>query len=173
MNHGQLRRYVRDIPDFPQAGVLFRDLTPMLRDPDGFRLAVAGLADRAREARPDLILGIDSRGFLFGAPVALELQCGFVPARKPGKLPWAKFSETYTLEYGSGALEIHQDAIEPGQRVVVIDDLLATGGTAAAAARLIERSGGLLVGLLFVVELLALSGRERLGDRPVEALIQY
>lgn len=169
----ELARYIRDVPDFPSPGILFRDLTPLLHDPGAFAATLSRLEAWARLRQPTLIAGIDSRGFLFGAPLALRLGIGFVPLRKPGKLPWARHSESYTLEYGSGTLEMHQDAVAAHDRVLIVDDLLATGGTAAAAARLIARGGGEVVGALFVVELEELGGRARLPETTVHALLKY
>lgn len=162
---------IRDIPDFPKPGILFKDLTPILAAPSAMREVIDCLAHRARKRDPDLVVGIESRGFLFGMPVALELGVGFAPVRKPGKLPYKTIAETYTLEYGANTVEIHEDAVRPGQRVIVIDDLLATGGTAAASARLVERLGGIVVGMEFVIELGFLNGRAALSQYEVEALI--
>jgi adenine phosphoribosyltransferase len=168
-----LKPLIREVPDFPQPGVLFRDITPLLGNPEGFRFTVAQLAERAKTARPGVIVGIESRGFLFGGPVAERLGLPFVPVRKPGKLPAARMSVEYSLEYGENQLDIHEDAFRRGSRVFVIDDLLATGGTAWAAAKLIELLGGVVVGFGFVIELTALAGRTRLQDFPVSALIAY
>ncbi len=164
---------IRDIPDFPVEGILFKDITPLLRDPEAFRKAVCALADQYREQEIDQVLAIESRGFIFGAPLALELGAGFVPIRKPGKLPSEVTAIEYTLEYGSNRLEIHTDAIKPGERVLVVDDLLATGGSAKAAIELAERLGGQIVGTAFVIELLALKGAERLTGYPVYSLIKF
>ncbi len=168
-----LKRFIRDVPDFPQAGVLFRDITPLLGNAAAFRHVVGALADEARQHEPGAIVGIESRGFLFGGPVADRLGLPFVPVRKPGKLPAARMTVEYTLEYGENQLDIHADAIAPGERAFIIDDLLATGGTARAAAKLVELVGGQVAGFGFVVELLALGGRERLRGYRVEALVQY
>ncbi len=168
-----LKSYIRDVPDFPSPGILFRDLTPLLASPAALEAAVSGLEAWARPRRPEIIAGIESRGFLFGAPLALRLGIGFVPLRKPGKLPWRTMDETYTLEYGEGRLEMHEDAIGEGTRTLIVDDLLATGGTAAAAARLIARARAEVVGALFLVELTALSGRSRLPELDIHALIRY
>lgn len=173
MTSHSLKSFIREVPDFPSPGILFRDLTPLLRDPGATRAVVERLAAWARERRPTVIIGIESRGFLFGMPVAALLDLGLVPVRKPGKLPRATLIEEYALEYGSGTLEMHADAIAPGDRAIVIDDLLATGGTARAAANLIERAGGEVVGLGFVVELQSLGGRNLLEGRDVESLIVY
>jgi adenine phosphoribosyltransferase len=164
---------VRDVPDFPIEGVLFKDITPLLREPDAFRQAVLQLADHYRDQAIDQVLAIESRGFIFGAPLALELGAGFVPIRKPGKLPSHTIAAEYTLEYGVNRLEIHTDAIQPGERVLVVDDLLATGGSARAAIELVERLGGIVIGAGFVIELLFLKGVERLAGYPVYSLIKY
>ena len=163
---------IRSIPDFPQKGVLFRDITPVLGDPQAFREVVDRLTALARELRPDRILGIESRGFLMGAPIALELGLGFALARKEGKLPAGKIREEYALEYGTSVLELHSDAVCPGERVVVVDDLLATGGTAAAAGRMVQRLGGTPAGFLFFIELEFLKGRSRLEGYPVHSLVR-
>jgi adenine phosphoribosyltransferase len=169
-----LRAKIRDIPDFPQPGVVFKDITPLLADADCFGAAVGALADLHRDgARPGKVVGIESRGFLLAAPVADRLDAGLTLVRKPGKLPWKTVREEYALEYGTDALEIHEDAIIPGERVLVVDDVLATGGTAAAALRLVERLGGHVVGCAFLVELAFLGGRGRLGARHVDALVTY
>jgi adenine phosphoribosyltransferase len=163
---------VRDIPDFPKPGIIFKDITPILADPAAFRAAVELLADHVATLRPSRIVGIESRGFIFGAPIADRLNLGFVPVRKPGKLPYRSVREEYTLEYGSNALEMHEDAVS-GERVMIIDDLLATGGTAAATARLCTRLGAEVIGYAFVIELAFLNGRKILGDVPTKALIEY
>lgn len=168
-----LKLLIRDIPDFPQPGILFRDITPLLGDPEGFRFVLARLSERAAESNPGAIVGIESRGFLFGGPVADRLGLPFVPVRKPGKLPAARMSVEYSLEYGENQLDIHQDAFPAGTRAFVIDDLLATGGTAWAAAKLIELAGGIVAGFGFVIELTALDGRSRLREFPVSALVSY
>jgi len=169
----QIRRAIRDIPDFPKPGILFRDITPILKDPVIFRLAISEFVQGAKAVGAQKIAGIDARGFLFGATVAHELNVGFVPIRKKGKLPFSTLSEAYDLEYGSAEVEVHSDAFEPGERVVLIDDLLATGGTAAAAIRLIQRAGGTPVLTQFLIELAGLNGRKALGDVPVSAIISY
>jgi adenine phosphoribosyltransferase len=169
----ELRRFVRDVPDFPKPGILFRDITPLLLSPVALRTALEQMEALAVIRRPDVVVGIESRGFLFGVPLAERLGIGFVPIRKPGKLPAETYQERYTLEYGDDAVEVHADAIAAGQRVLVVDDLLATGGTAAASTRLIERMGGEVVGLLFLIELAFLHGRELLPERPVDTLIVF
>lgn len=168
-----LERFVREVPDFPQPGILFRDITPLLSDKDAFAAAVERLGAIAASFAPEAIVGIESRGFLFGAPLALQLGLPFVPVRKPGKLPAARVSVEYSLEYGSGQLEIHQDALRHGQHAFVVDDLLATGGTARATAQLIESIGALVCGIGFVIELSALGGRGVLEPHPVVSLLQY
>jgi adenine phosphoribosyltransferase len=168
-----LRARVRDVPDFPKPGILFRDLTPLMGDGAAMRACVDLLVERARLHRPDVIVAVESRGFIFGAPVAASLGIGFAPVRKPGKLPSRTLRRSYALEYGTDSLEMHADAVTPGKRVVVVDDLLATGGTAAATVELVREQGALVVGALFVVELAFLPGRARLGDVPVEALLSY
>jgi adenine phosphoribosyltransferase len=162
---------IRDIPDFPKPGILFKDITPILGDADAFAEAVDALTDRARRFAPDLVVGIESRGFLFGTPMALALGVGFAPVRKLGKLPYETIAEEYALEYGTNTVEMHRDAVRPGQRVVIVDDLLATGGTAAAAAALVERLGGTVAGYTFLVELGFLRGRDRLPGREIAALM--
>jgi len=167
-----LQRLIREVPDFPTPGVLFRDITPLLADPEGLAASVAGLAELASDLDPHYVVAAEARGFLLGPALALALGAGFVLARKPGKLPRATVSVTYELEYGKDGLELHADSFPAGAAVLVHDDLLATGGTAAALAQLVERTGGRVVGFSFLVELVGLGGRERLGGRPVEALLQ-
>ena len=168
-----LKSKIRHVPDFPKPGINFCDITTLLKDPAGFSDAVAGLAEPFRGGRIDLVVGIESRGFILGAAVADRLRAGFVPARKPGKLPAPAVRQTYELEYGSDALEIHEDGIEAGQRVLIVDDLLATGGTAGAARDLVKKTGGEVVGIAFLVELTFLDGRKRLGDTPIFVGLQY
>ncbi len=169
----QIRALIRDVPDFPQPGILFRDITPLLADVHGLRLVVEHLAARYRPLRPDKIVGIETRGLIFGAVLAHELGVGLVPARKPGKLPYENITESYSLEYGTNSISMHVDAIAPGERVVVVDDLIATGGTLAASCALVERLGGKVIEIASVLELNFLKGRDRLGDRPVYTMIQY
>jgi adenine phosphoribosyltransferase len=170
---GWLDTHIRLVPDFPSAGVSFKDITPLLAEPSAFKFCVETLADRFADQPIDRVIGIEARGFIIAAPVAYRLGAAFVPVRKAGKLPWAVAREEYELEYGTDRLEIHRDAIAPHQRVLIIDDVLATGGTAAATCRLIEGLGGLVMGLGFVIELEALGGRARLGERAVESLMRY
>jgi adenine phosphoribosyltransferase len=164
---------IRDIADFPKPGIMFKDITPVLLDPGVFDLATRGMTDPFRDARVSRVVAIESRGFMFGAPIALQLQAGLVPVRKPGKLPAARQRVEYTLEYGTDALEMHADAIGPGDRVLIVDDVLATGGTAEAASRLVLGRGALIAGFSFLIELGFLEGRKRLGSHRVEALIRY
>lgn len=174
MDPASLRERVREIPDFPRPGVGFKDITPLLLDPVAFGVAVDGLAAPHRHMSVDLVVGIEARGFVFSAPVAHTLGAGLVPIRKPGKLPAATQSVSYELEYGEGVLEIHRDAIVPGSRCLIVDDVLATGGTAAAGRSLVESLGGEVIGFAFLMELGFLGGRARLGgEMPVCALIDY
>ncbi|HEU5150346.1 MAG TPA: adenine phosphoribosyltransferase [Iamia sp.] len=170
-----LARHIRDIPDFPEPGVLFRDITPLLGDAGALARAVEALAAAVRRdvGAVDRVLGMEARGFLLGPPVALALGVGFAPVRKPGKLPWQVESDTYALEYGTDTLEVHRDAVRSGERVLVLDDVIATGGTAAATARLVDRLGARVAGFAFLVELAFLDGRSTLGDLPVTSLVTY
>src|SRR5688572_19349475 len=172
-----LARFIRDVPDFPKPGIVFKDITPLLRDGPALAHCVDQLAERAQAGasgrKVDLVAGIESRGFLFAATLAVKLGVGLVPLRKPNKLPYRRMTESYALEYGKDSLEMHEDAIRKGDRVVLVDDLLATGGTMSAARKLVERSGGVVTTCLFVIELAFLKGRERLPGVPVEALITY
>jgi adenine phosphoribosyltransferase len=168
-----LKARIRDIPDFPQPGIVFKDIMPLLADPEAFRGTVDALAEFAEPRKPDLILGAEARGFILGGALAYRLGCGFVAARKPGKLPWETVSAEYELEYGVDSLELHADAITDGARVLIHDDLLATGGTAKAKVNLVEQLGGEVVGLAFVIELAFLNGREKLTGYDVHSLIQY
>jgi adenine phosphoribosyltransferase len=169
----ELKKYIREVPDFPKPGILFYDITTLLANPLALRMAVDRFVWMYCERRIDKVVGIESRGFMFGPGVAYDLNAGFVPARKPGKLPAAKVRESYDLEYGTDALEMHRDAIEPGEKVLIVDDLVATGGTALAAARLVEKLGGTVAGLGFILELTFLPGRGRLAGYDVSSLIQY
>ena len=168
---GDLRRLIRDVPDFPRRGILFKDITPLLLDPAGLARCVEWMAERTQP--PEAVVAIESRGFVFGTALALHWRVPLVPARKFGKLPGQTVREVYSLEYGEDTIEIHQDALAPGQRVAVVDDLLATGGTAAAVSRLVEQLEARVEALLFVIELKGLKGRERLAPRRVEALLDY
>jgi len=165
-----VRARLRDVPDFPKKGILFRDITPVLADGPLFERVTHWIVEQYRAVRATRVLGIESRGFIFGAPVAHRLGAGFIPARKPGKLPWRTVRVTYALEYGSDALEVHADACSPGDRVLVVDDLLATGGTSAAACALVEKLGAEVAGVAVVLELGFLQGRQKLRGRRVESL---
>lgn len=169
----RLRSRVRDVPDFPVAGILFRDITPILQDPASFRSCIDLFVEHFRKRGIEVFAGIESRGFLFAAPVALALGAAFVPVRKAGKLPAAKARRTYALEYGEASIELHQDAVRPGQRVAVVDDLLATGGTARAACELVEDLGGHVAEVAFLIELEFLKGRAALAGRQVTSFIRY
>lgn len=168
-----LAAHIRDIPDFPKRGIVFKDIMPLLADPESLRETVEQLAGFAEPRKPDVVLGAEARGFILGAALAYRLGCGFVAARKPGKLPWRTISAKYALEYGFDALELHADAIKPGSRVLVHDDLLATGGTARAKIDLVEQLGGTVVGLAFVIELDFLHGRDKLAGYDVFSLVRY
>ncbi len=168
-----LKAHIRDIPDFPQPGILFRDITPLLGEPAAFRAVLDAMELEARERAAGAIVGIESRGFIFGAPLAERLGLPFVPVRKPGKLPAARQSVEYSLEYGESRLDIHDDALGRGTRALIVDDLLATGGTALAAAKLVEIIGGEVAGLAFAIELAALGGRARLSGYRVASVITY
>jgi adenine phosphoribosyltransferase len=168
-----LRDRIRDVPDFPKEGILFKDVMPLIGDTEYFAESIRQLAEWSRPRNPDLVLGAEARGFIFGGALAYELGAGFTAARKPGKLPWKTVVATYDLEYGTDSLEVHEDAVSPGARVIVLDDVLATGGTAKAKCELVEDLGGLVVGALFVIELAFLNGRERLEGYDVHSLIQY
>ena len=169
----KLEEYVLTIPDFPEPGVMFRDVTSVIQDPDGLKLAVDGLVEAAKDIDYDIVVGPESRGFIFGVPVAYLTGKGFVPVRKKGKLPRETISRKYDLEYGQAEIEIHRDAVQPGQKVLIVDDLIATGGSAEAAAKLVEDLGGEVVCLAFVMELEGLKGRERLKGYNVKSLIAY
>ena len=168
-----LKKKIRTIVDFPVKGVRFRDVTTLMKDADGLSAAIDQMVDSVRDLEFDIVAGPESRGFIFGVPVAVKLHKGFVPVRKPGKLPGEVYSQEYSLEYGTSKLEIHTDAIKPGQRVLIVDDLLATGGTAAAIAKLIEKAGGVVAGFVFVIDLVDLKGREALTGYPVCALVEF
>lgn len=169
----KIEEYVRSIPDFPEPGIIFRDVTSILQDPDGLKLSIDLIQEKLEGLDFDVIAGTESRGFIFGVPVAYNMHKAFVPVRKKGKLPCETVSREYTLEYGTEAIEIHKDAIKPGQKVVVIDDLIATGGTIEAAVRLIEELGGEVVKIVFLIELAGLKGRERLKGYDIESVICY
>jgi adenine phosphoribosyltransferase len=169
----QLKQYVRDVPGYPQAGVIFRDITPLLARKELFREVVDLMSMSWSDQPPDLVAAIEARGFIPGAAIAVKLNAGFVPIRKPGKLPWKTIGEGYQLEYGTDQLEVHSDAVEPGHRVLIVDDVLATGGTAAAAVRLISKLGGIVIGVQVLIELEDLGGRKRLPDVKVVSEIVY
>jgi len=169
----RLRELIRDIPDFPKPGVVFKDITPLLAHPGGLSLAVEYLTQPFRHLHVDLVCGAESRGFIFGTAVAQSLSAGFVPIRKPGRLPHATHAESYELEYGSETVEIHRDAISSGDRVLMVDDVLATGGTMAACCRLVEKLGGEIVGIAVLIELAFLNGRSQLSGRPLHAILNY
>lgn len=168
-----LNEHIRDIPDFPKPGIVFKDITPLLGDAAAFDASILALAEPYRGERIDAVVGIESRGFIFGAAVARELGVGFVPIRKPGKLPADTIAVSYALEYGEDTVEIHTDAVQPGQRVLLIDDVLATGGTMAAACELIDKTGAEIVGLAFLVELGFLNGRDKLNGREIHSVLTY
>jgi adenine phosphoribosyltransferase len=170
---GHVRRFIRDVPDFPQAGVLFRDITPLLANPKGFHIVLDAIAERFVGEHVDAVVGIESRGFIFGGALAARLNASFVPVRKSGKLPYHTDRVSYSLEYGESELEMHRDSLEEGANVVVMDDLLATGGTAAAAAELVHRQGAYVVAFAFVIELDGLNGRDRLLPTPVISIVHY
>ncbi len=168
----KIEEYVRSIPDFPQEGIIFRDITSVIQDPDGLQLAIDGL-DNLIDKDYDVVVGPESRGFIFGVPVAYKNHKSFVPVRKKGKLPCETISQEYALEYGTATIEIHKDAIKPGQKVVIVDDLIATGGTTEAIIKLVEALGGEVVKIVFLIELEGLKGRDKLKDYDVDALIRY
>ena len=168
-----LKQHIRDIPDFPKPGILFRDITTLLQSPSAFRYAVESMAERFESVEVDAIAGIDARGFMFAAPLALRLDLPLVIIRKHGKLPFETYSQSYNLEYGTDSLEIHADAVPAGHRVLIVDDLLATGGSLSAAAALVERAGGVVAGIIVTIELADLHGRDALSPHRVESLVIY
>jgi adenine phosphoribosyltransferase len=169
----ELKTFIRDIPDFPKPGILFRDITPLLADPAALKESVRQLADPYRDERISAVVAAEARGFIFAAPLAIELGAGFVPVRKPGKLPFDRHSFRYDLEYGSDTLEMHVDGVRAGQRVLVVDDLLATGGTVGACVKLLEKTGANIVGCAFAIELTSLGGAKALAPHPVFSLVKY
>lgn len=168
-----LKSLIRDIPDFPKPGIMFRDITTLLRDPAGLRYTIDTLAEKCASLSPDYVVGMESRGFIIGTPLAYKLGIGFIPVRKPGKLPAAVHTVEYELEYGTDCLQMHQDALQPGSRVLIVDDLIATGGTACATAQLVQQIECTLVGFAFVIELKDLGGCQRLPSVPIVTLVQY
>jgi adenine phosphoribosyltransferase len=168
-----LKPFIRDIPDFPKPGILFRDITPLLASPIAFREAIRQFAEHYRDQQIDVIVAAEARGFIFAAPLAIELQVGFVPVRKPGKLPFETHAFHYELEYGQDSLEMHVDGIAAGQKVLIVDDLLATGGTIEACCKLVEKNGASVAGCAFLIELTALNGRQRIAPRDIFRLIEY
>lgn len=168
-----LKKYIADIPDFPEPGILFRDVTPLLANKEAYKESIRLISDFAKDKNVDIVVGPEARGFLFGCPVATELGCGFVPVRKPGKLPREVVSKKYELEYGHNEIQMHSDSIQPGQNVLIVDDLLATGGTVEAAVSLIEQMGGNIVGIAFLIELEALKGKKLLEDYDVYSVLKY
>ncbi len=173
MKKEHLEDYILTIPDFPEPGIMFRDITSLIQDPDGLADAVDGLTDAVKDLDFDLVLGLESRGFIFGTPIAYNLKKGFIPVRKKGKLPRETVSASYDLEYGQATIEIHKDAIKKGQKVIIVDDLIATGGTLEAACKLVEELGGEVAGIVVVMELAGLNGREKLQKYNVKSLITY
>ncbi len=169
----QLKKLIREVPDFPKEGINFYDITTLLQDGDGFKQTIDALCEQFKDKKIDTVIGIESRGFIFGTPVAYNLGAGFIPVRKPNKLPWEKVSVSYDLEYGQDTVEMHKDAVGEGHNVLIVDDLLATGGTARAVADLVEKVGGNIVGISFVIELTFLNGREKLKDYDVRSLLSY
>lgn len=168
-----LAQHIRDVPDFPKPGVVFKDITPLLADVDAFRFTIDALADRFAGVAVDRVIGIEARGFIPAAPIAYRIGASFIPVRKAGKLPWQVIREEYSLEYGNDRLEIHRDAIRPGERVLIVDDVLATGGTAAAVVRLVEALGGVVAGISFILELGWLNGRSRFEGYQLESLLYF
>ncbi|MBD1844177.1 adenine phosphoribosyltransferase [Cyanobacteria bacterium FACHB-63] len=168
-----LKPFIREIPDFPKPGISFKDITTLLQDPTGLKATIDLFAEKCSDLNPEFIVGMESRGFIFGAPLAYKMDIGFIPVRKPGKLPAAVHAIKYDLEYGTDCLEMHQDAVHPGSRILMVDDLIATGGTAGATAKLIQTIGCELVGCAFVIELKDLKGRDRLPQVPIISLVEY
>ena len=173
MTIDKIRSLIRTIPDVPSPGIMFRDITPLLADSGGFELAISSLAAFCAGGKPNKVVGVEARGFIFAAPVAVRIGAGFVPVRKPGKLPWTVVSESYTLEYGTDTLEIHADAVGEGDSVVIVDDVLATGGTAAATIRLIESLGAKVAGLVFLIELPVLGGRSLIDGYEINSVLSF
>jgi adenine phosphoribosyltransferase len=168
-----IKTLIRDIPDWPKEGIIFKDITPLLGNAEGFKYAIDSIANNYRDKQIDIILGAESRGFIFASALAYAMGCGFAPARKPGKLPYKTCSAEYELEYGTDSLEIHVDAIEKNERVLIVDDVIATGGTAAAKVKMVEELGGSVVGLAFLIELTFLNGRDKLNGRDIFSVLSY
>lgn len=173
MDARELKSFIVEVPDFPKPGISFKDITPVLKNAAAYRFVIDRMHDEFKDRNVDLVLGVESRGFLFGAPLAVKLGKGFIPVRKPGKLPRERISASYALEYGVDALEVHRDAVRDGQRVVLVDDVLATGGTIAACTQLVRKLGGEVVGVAFLMELSFLSGRDKLEGEHVFSVVQY
>ncbi|MFQ5957183.1 MAG: adenine phosphoribosyltransferase [Candidatus Brocadiales bacterium] len=173
MTTDNIKALIRDVPDFPKKGIVFKDITPLLHDPQGLKTAIDRLSDHYRDNHVSVVVAAEARGFIIGPPIALNLKAGFVPVRKQGKLPYKTKNMTYELEYGTDTLEIHEDAIKPGQKVLMVDDVLATGGTMAASCKLVESMGGHIIGCAFLIELTFLNGRKALEGRDVFSLIQF
>ena len=173
MTFEKLKELIRDVPDFPVKGIIFKDITPLLLNPEAFRFAVEKMTEPFKQEKVDKVMAVESRGFIFGAPMALELNTGLVLVRKKGRLPWKTLSYSYSLEYGEETMEVHEDAIKEGEKVLVVDDLLATGGTARAMIELAKKLGGEVIGVSFLIELSFLNGREKLKDYPVYSIIKY
>lgn len=169
----ELKDYIRNIKDYPKEGILFRDITTLLKDKDAFKLAIDKMAEQVKDKKIDLIVGVESRGFLIGSALAYKMNCGFIPVRKKGKLPYKTISEEYALEYGTDTLFMHEDAVKKGDNVLVVDDLIATGGTALAMIKMVERLGGNVIGSSFLIELEELNGRKEIEKYPVNVLIKY
>ena len=168
-----LNQFIRNIPDFPKPGIQFKDITPLLASPDAFHESIMGMTNPFRDQKVDKVVGIEARGFLFAAPIAISLNTGVVPIRKPGKLPFRTIRHTYALEYGTDTIEIHEDAVRPGERVLIVDDVLATGGTIRAACDLIEKLGGTIIGISFLSELTFLDGRKKIGSYETHSLLKF
>ncbi|MHC4922984.1 MAG: adenine phosphoribosyltransferase [Planctomycetota bacterium] len=173
MDGNELKKYIVEVPDFPKPGISFKDITPVLDHAEAYQYTIDAMAEAFKDDDIDMVLGVESRGFLFGAPLALQLGKGFIPVRKPGKLPRERISASYALEYGVDALEMHKDAVADGHRVILVDDVLATGGTIAACVQMVEKMGGVVVGVAFLMELTFLAGREKLGDLKVFSVVEY
>lgn len=169
----QVEKYIRSIPDFPEPGIIFRDITTVMQDAEGLRLAIDAMKEKIKDIDFDVIVGLEARGFIFGTPIAYDMKKAFVPVRKKGKLPCETISETYELEYGAAEVEMHTDAIKPGQKIVIVDDLIATGGTVDAAIKLVERLGGTVEGCVFLTELVDLKGREKLSGYRVDSVVTF